>query len=82
MQNVLRYLLTWNKAREWALSGTDRPAPANVYVVIRVYNLEKRIALGFKAFVDLWSLYLKRELNLFVRGDYAVTSARDQIDLT
>ena len=56
--------------------------PQNVYVLIRVYNLERQIPPGFKAYMDPWAMYLERKLSFFARGDYAVTSSTDEIDLT
>ena len=44
-----------------------------MYVVIRVYNLDKETMPGFTAYVDPWAMYLARELNLLARETYSVT---------
>ena len=44
-----------------------------MYVVIRVYSLDKEMSPGFIAYVDLWAMYLARELNFLARENYSVT---------
>lgn len=46
--------------------------PKNVYVVIRVYNLDKETTPGFTIYVDPWAMYLARELDFLARENYSV----------
>lgn len=61
------------QARDFSFSFEENMVPENVYVVIRVYNLERQTAPGFAICVDPWGMYLRRQLNIVARGDYAVT---------
>jgi len=59
--------------REWTISRDNHVVPKNVYVVIRVYNLDKETNPDFTAYVGPWAMYLGRELNFLARENYSVT---------
>jgi hypothetical protein len=61
------------QARQYSISWDSDTVPENVYVVIRVYNLEKETEPGFTAYVDPWAMYLRSELSFLARENYAVT---------
>ncbi|KAF8849412.1 hypothetical protein BDZ45DRAFT_752834 [Acephala macrosclerotiorum] len=61
------------KARDFSFSFEENMVPENVYVVIRLCNLERQTAPGFAVCVDPWGMYLRLQLNLVARSDYAVT---------
>jgi hypothetical protein len=44
-----------------------------VYVIIRVYNLEKKTIPDFAVYVDPWALYLARKLEFWASENYLVT---------
>jgi hypothetical protein len=44
-----------------------------VYVVIRVFNLDRETSPGFTAYVDPWAMYLDRELDFLAQDNYSVT---------
>ncbi|KAF8854837.1 hypothetical protein BDZ45DRAFT_693078 [Acephala macrosclerotiorum] len=62
-----------DKAREWTISWDNYIVPENVYVVIRVYNLDNETSPSFTAYVDPWAMYLARELNFLACENYSVT---------
>ena len=45
----------------------------NVYIVVRVYNLEKDTAPGFTMYLDPWSMYMNRELTFMARDIFIVS---------
>lgn len=47
--------------------------PKDVYVVIRVFNLDRETNPGFKAYIDPWAMYLARELDFLAQDNYSVT---------
>lgn len=56
-----------------AISWDSQIVPENVYVVLRVYNLERETKPSFTAYVDPWAMYLARELNFLACETYSVT---------
>lgn len=61
------------QARRYSISWDSDRVPENVYVIIRVYNLEKESETGFTAYVDPWAMYLTRKLSFLARENYVVT---------
>jgi hypothetical protein len=47
--------------------------PKDVYVVIRVFNLDRETNPGFAAYIDPWAMYLARELDFLAQDNYSVT---------
>ncbi|PMD48990.1 hypothetical protein L207DRAFT_505973 [Hyaloscypha variabilis F] len=64
------------KARTYAVSWDSDSIPTDVYVILRVYDLEKETSPGFTAYVDPWTMYMKRELNFMARDTFMVTINR------
>jgi hypothetical protein len=51
------------QAREYIISCGSDKIPTNVYVLLRVYNLEKENLAGFTAYADSWAMYMNWELS-------------------
>ncbi|KAH6668745.1 hypothetical protein B0J14DRAFT_518033 [Halenospora varia] len=62
-----------DKARDWTISWDSNLVPKDVYVVIRVFNLDRETNPGFTAYVDPWAMYLARELDFLAQDIYSVT---------
>ncbi|KAN0099174.1 hypothetical protein V8E51_012949 [Hyaloscypha variabilis] len=56
-----------------SFSFDENTIPENVYVVIRVYNLDRPMTPGFTVYLDPWAMYMKSELRLQAQGGYFVT---------
>jgi hypothetical protein len=61
------------QARDYTISWDSNQIPKNVYVVVRVFNLDKETSPGFTAYVDPWAMYLARELDFLAQDIYSVT---------
>jgi hypothetical protein len=61
------------QARDWTISWDSNLVPKDVYVVIRVFNLDRETNPGFTAYVDPWAMYLARELDFLAQDNYSVT---------
>jgi hypothetical protein len=61
------------QARKHTVSWGSNRIPTDVYVVLRVYNLEKDNSPGFTAYVDPWAMYMNWELSFMARDDFMVT---------
>ena len=61
------------QARRYTLPWGESSIPTDVYVILRVYNLEKETAPGFTAYVDPWAMYMNQELSVMARENFMVT---------
>jgi hypothetical protein len=62
------------QARKHTVSWGSGRIPTDVYIVLRVYNLEKETDPGFTAYVDPWAMYMNWELSFMARDDFVVAT--------
>jgi hypothetical protein len=65
-----------NKARQYSLKMSSNALPKDIYIVIRVFDLNIEMKKGrMHLYVDPWRLYLERKLSFEARDCFAVSAA-------
>jgi hypothetical protein len=61
------------QARQLTVPWGSNSIPTDVYVILRVYDLEKDTGPGFTAYVDPWAMYMNRQLSFMAQDVFVVT---------